>query len=294
MDIRQLRYFMAIVEEDQILTRAAKRLNMAQPPLSQLLKALEDELGVLLFERIGKRLELTPEGKALYQKALKITNSMDEIMIEMKEISEGVRGQLILGTTVYYASLLMDKMNYFRLNHPLVTFKILQTDPVRLVQLLKNREIEFALLNLPVGSDGLSKLELKELKYTFVYPTEWRLSGNSINSKDIEQYPLVFMSREKGYGTFEDTLEEFRRLGVKPNIVAQTNDLHMIMSMIEKGIGASILPSIVVRENYNPNISKLEITDFKLSTGSALVWLRDRYVSKAAKYFLELFGEKDF
>nr|WP_025986956.1 LysR family transcriptional regulator [Bacillus anthracis] len=94
MDIRKLRYFIVIAEEKQ-LTRAAQRLHMAQPPLSRQLSLLEQELSVNLFERNGRNMLLTEEGKILYMKAKNIILQLEETITEIKDTSEGLRGQAI-------------------------------------------------------------------------------------------------------------------------------------------------------------------------------------------------------
>ena len=88
MNIKQLRYFYEIANEGQI-TRAAKKLHIAQPPLSQALKALETNLGVLLFERNGRQMELTEAGEVLYEKAKTIFYKIDETIIEVKKLEKG-------------------------------------------------------------------------------------------------------------------------------------------------------------------------------------------------------------
>jgi DNA-binding transcriptional LysR family regulator len=97
MDIRQLKYFMAIVEEGQI-SRAAKRLHMAQPPLSLQLKMLEENLGVQLIERTTKSLRLTEAGHALYQRAEQILGLVDTTTKEIREFDQGLRGTLGIGS----------------------------------------------------------------------------------------------------------------------------------------------------------------------------------------------------
>ena len=97
MDIKQLKYFIAIAEEGSI-SKAAKRLHMAQPPLSQQLKAMESELGVELFERSTRKLEITSSGQAMYHKAKQILKLMDIAIKEVKDISDGLAGKLSIGT----------------------------------------------------------------------------------------------------------------------------------------------------------------------------------------------------
>lgn len=101
MDIRQSRYFLMIAEEGQI-SRAAKKLHMAQPPLSQQLRLMEEEIGAVLFarKRNGKTMGFTEAGKILYKKAQNILNLFEESILEVKEAGEGIRGSLSIGIVV--------------------------------------------------------------------------------------------------------------------------------------------------------------------------------------------------
>ncbi|GJM70046.1 hypothetical protein HMSSN036_22620 [Paenibacillus macerans] len=94
MDIRQLKYFVAIAEEGKI-TAAARRLHMAQPPLSKQLKGMEDELGVLLVERHKRKVSLTPEGEVFYKNAKQLLASFSELVTEMQEMSKEAHGFIL-------------------------------------------------------------------------------------------------------------------------------------------------------------------------------------------------------
>src|SRR5690554_6327514 len=99
MDIRQLRYFVTTAREGQV-TRAARTLHIEQPPLSRQLKLLEEELGVRLFDRTGRGLKLTPAGERLRQMAELLLVQMDETIREVKEIGQGLKGVLSVGSVV--------------------------------------------------------------------------------------------------------------------------------------------------------------------------------------------------
>ena len=129
MDIRQLRYFLAIAKEEQI-TRAAKALNMEQPPLSRQLRLMETELGVKLFDRVGKHLILTQAGYVLETRAKNLLHQLDETLVEVKEIDQGLRGTLAIGSAFSCVSLLPAKIKAFRTKYPLVSIKILEGDYV--------------------------------------------------------------------------------------------------------------------------------------------------------------------
>ncbi len=125
MDIRQLRYFIAIVEEKKI-SAAAERLHISQPPLSQHLKTMEEELGSKLVERSGKYFEVTEAGKTLYKYALQVAQLMEEAEAEVKDIGLGLHGRLTLGINTFSVIELPQLLQQFQQYYPKVTYKIQQ------------------------------------------------------------------------------------------------------------------------------------------------------------------------
>lgn len=156
VDMRQLRYFLAIAHEGQI-TRAAKQLNMEQPPLSRQLKLIEQELGVVLFDRNGKRLQLTQAGEMLRNRALALMKQFEETITYVQELGEGVQGVLSIGAVVSCVSLLPSVLRKFTEKYPQVTFKIQEGDHFLLGELLENRDLEFIVTRLPFQSDFQSQ-----------------------------------------------------------------------------------------------------------------------------------------
>src|SRR5699024_11305734 len=125
LNLKQLRYFYEIANEEQI-TRAAKKLHIAQPPLSQALKALETNLGVLLFERNGRQMELTDAGKVLYGKAKTIVHQIDETIIEVKETGKGNRGTVSIGCNKSCFSHITEKINVYQKHFQQLKFHLIQ------------------------------------------------------------------------------------------------------------------------------------------------------------------------
>ena len=124
MDIRQLKYFLTIAEEEQI-TAAAKRLHMAQPPLSQQMKLLEDELDIQLFKRGPRRIHLTDAGKLLQKRARQILELSDSTIREITDCKRGVRGTLKIGTVSSSGSILLRQgMQNFYHHFPDAHFEI--------------------------------------------------------------------------------------------------------------------------------------------------------------------------
>jgi len=290
MDIKQLRYFYTIAEQGQI-TRAAKKLHMAQPPLSHQLKLLEEELGVILFERNGRNMVLTQAGLVLYKKSEKILLEMDEIKTEVKEISEGLRGKLSIGVVKTCFSYVPDRLRMFRELYPAVTFSLREGDSFMIEQLIKSRESEVGIVRLPIEMNAFSKIDLPKEQFVAVFPsnTPEILSKTKISMKEFETVPLLLLHRISGVGQFEIVLQECRRHGFEPTVICECPDVSMLLSLVSAGVGATIIPKSSLVSFPMPNLHTLEIEDSAIYSESAVIWLKDRYLSKQAKRFIQSF-----
>ncbi|USG64499.1 LysR family transcriptional regulator [Brevibacillus ruminantium] len=289
MDIRQLRYFIAIAEEGQI-TSAARRLRMAQPPLSQQLKQMEEELGVSLVERTGKKISLTQAGHALYKQALNLVHQMEEALAEVKETGEGVRGVLSIGVSALSSYGLPDQIRQFQARYPLITYKVWKGDTQLLSQWLEQRTIEVAIVRLPHSLAHCTTIPLVEESFVLIVPASSPLFGQSqIQMRDIAHLPLI-MPSTPGLGIYELLVKEFASLGVHPHVICECPDLPLIVSMVRAGIGSSIVPRSAWETQSHAQLGCLEITGTSIASSSAIVWQSERHLSKAARHFIEMFA----
>ncbi|MCQ6280764.1 LysR family transcriptional regulator [Bacillus sp. EB600] len=293
MDIRQLRYFTAIAEEGQI-SLAAKKLNMAQPPLSQQLQLMEEELGVKLVERKrnGKKMELTEAGRVLYEKAQSVLHLFSESIKEVKEIGEGLQGTLSIGVVPSCVSYLPNRIQCFHQRFPLVSFKIWGGDPYEIRKHLEYRKIELAIVRFPLEMKGLSMVQLKKEPFVFVAPKVWKTFplSEKISLIEIKDIPLLLTHRTKGEGVYEKIIEECNRFAFHPTVLCHCPDVNILLSLVASGVGASILPKSSIPAFLNEDVNVLEIVDSSLQSDIALIWLENRYISKAARSFIECFN----
>ncbi|MCY7493679.1 LysR family transcriptional regulator [Bacillus safensis] len=289
MDIKQLRYFSAIAEEGQI-TRAAKRLHMAQPPLSQQLKSLEQELEVCLVERNGKELELTQGGKVLYEKAKNILNLMDELVTEIKEVDEGLKGVLSIGAIKTGFSYLSGRLKEFRQRYPKITYRLREGDTFTLAQSLIKREIELAIVRYPLEMNGFSSLSLPEDEFVLITPQGWS-DKKTIKVNELAGIPLMLLHRTNWVGLYEVVIEEFNRHGVNPEIICECGDAAMLLSLVRSGVGATLLPKSTLDVFPMNGLETISLEDGTIKSQSAIIWLKERYISKSAVQFIETFKQ---
>lgn len=294
MDLKQLHYFATIAEEGQI-TRAAKKLFMAQPPLSQQLKALEHELGVKLLERNGRELKLTEAGTVLYNRAKEILYHVDDTITEVTETGEGLRGVLAIGSVKTCFFYIPERMKMFRNEYKEVTFKLIEGDSFRLAQYLRNREIELAIVRLPLDLSEFSSVTLPTDNFVVVMSEHWEsATGGKITMNEIANLPLMLLHRAGvgELGLYELVLDQFSERNLQPNVICECADAAMLLSLVKAGVGITLLPKSTLEAFPAHGLTVLEIEDNQIQSESAVIWLKDRHLSKSAKRFLETFQKE--
>jgi DNA-binding transcriptional LysR family regulator len=290
MDIRQLQYFVTIIEEGQI-TLAAKKLNMAQPPLSQQLKNLEEELNTKLILRHGRKMEMTEAGEILYKKGKELLHNLKGIEMEVKETGGGLRGTLNIATTTSSLCFLPERIKSFKSVFPNVTFNIREGDPYLITDYLKNRNIELAIVRSPTDTASYSSKHLGQEPFVFITPKSWGINPQSkITMKEISEYPLLLLHRIYGTGAYELILSEFKKHGLTPKIECESPDAIILLSLVEAGIGATILPMSAAFVFSNRGLNFVEISDCTIKMDAFLIWLKDSYLTKVAQKFIESFN----
>ncbi|WP_240376807.1 LysR family transcriptional regulator [Bacillus piscicola] len=291
MDIKQLRYFCVVAEEGQV-TKAAKKLHMAQPPLSQQIKNIEKELGSELFEREGRSLVLTEPGRVLYKKAKKILQELEDTVLEVQETKQGIRGTLSIGSNKSCFSYLPEQLKRLRSLHPQIAYQLREGDTSFLAERVINRDIELALVRLPVDLEKFSILRLPSEPYVLVTPVEWPTFApdiQRISMKELKELPLMLLHRISGTGQFELIVSECRNHGFEPQVICECPDASMLISLAAAGVGATIVPKSTLYGFPNEQIRVLELEDANIAAELGIIWNKDHYLTKSAQRLLELF-----
>lgn len=292
MDIRQMKYFIAIAEEGQI-TAAANRLRMAQPPLSQQLKAMETELGLLLAERKGKSLELTDAGRKLYQHALKITDAMEEAVLEVKETGSGKKGKLSIGVNTLSNYDLPRLLKTFQKRYPGVSYKIQQNESTQLCKLLKERVIDLAIVRLPLELDEFDAISLKPEPFYFVTADSSLIMSSSVAFEELTDIPLIIPSTE-GLGLYNKISFAFTSRGLSPDIMCECSDISILFDLVSSKFGSTIVPETAVRLNSLKDLHVYLVEDTEELGESGVIFIKNHYLPKTAQNFLELVQEGEY
>ncbi|RWB32237.1 MAG: LysR family transcriptional regulator [Mesorhizobium sp.] len=250
MNLRQLRYFVAVSEE-QHFRRAAEKLNVSQPPLSQQIKELELELGVLLLKRSNRAVELTPEGSLFLRRAKAILESVVEARREMMNFSATGGGIKIGYMSAAMASSLAPILSALReSNDGAITFKLHQLDPETQLRSVARGDLDigfasFSARQAPVSVDD--KLLVIERAWQealrVALPRIHPLAGKTVISLDqLQNEKLIVMARNPLPGFFDQVISLCYNAGVAVDIVYEASQLPEIMTLVAAGYGISFVP----------------------------------------------------
>ncbi|MGE5628168.1 MAG: LysR family transcriptional regulator [Solirubrobacterales bacterium] len=282
MDIRQLKYFIAIAEEEQI-TSAANKLNISQPPLSQQLKQLEDELGVKLFERGSRKIQLTDAGKLLKSKAEKILELTEEAYKELKDFNKGLTGTISIGTVSSSGTLFNpERIQNFNKNYPDINFEIWEGNTYKILEFLNRGLIEIGIVRTPFNIENFNSILLEREPMIAVYSEEKCKDTYIIN--DFIDKPLII------YRRFERIIGDvFNKADIEPRVICKTDDARTALLWAASGVGTALVPKSAFSLVQNSSLNYSIVNEPALETELAAIWMENRYLSTAAKHFLELF-----
>ncbi len=291
MDIRQLRYFCAIVEEGQI-SRAAKRLHIAQPPLSHQLKLLEEELGVSLIERSTRHFALTSAGHLFYQRATQILSLIRTASDEARDMGLGLNGTLAIGSPPAIGGLYIpSRIRKFHQAYPQVRFCWREGNTYRVLELLDRDIVEVALVRLPVPMGNYdAKAILKEPWVVVACHDDMQWGERqSVLLAELADVPLILMHRQEGIICHDMVVNEMVSRQIPANIICESDNVSAILSLVEEGIGLAVLPESTLSVRPEKDFHKIMVSDCSLQSSVALIWKKSRQLSRAAKLFIDMF-----
>ena len=259
MELRTLRYFVTVAEELNI-TRAAGFLNISQPPLSQQLKNLEEELDTVLFIRGKRRLELTEAGKMLYQRAKDILSLSEKTEAEIRSLKAGMTGTVSIGLVEGMApDIAAEWFSGFLKEHPQVRFRILDGNSDDLIEKMRGGLIGLAVITAPYDQQLLNSFQVGQERMAALMRRDHPLAEReSLNVEDLLPEPLIVPSRK----AHVDTIRRwFRGTGENPGIICEMDNYLDAAALAGRGVGISIFPqtayvmndSLIQKEIFAPN-----------------------------------------
>ncbi len=290
MDLKTLRYFVVVAEELNI-TRASKILMMSQPPLSNQIKNLEEELSTTLFIRGKRQLELTEEGKYLYQRAKDILLLSEKTVNEILMMNKGLSGTIAIGLVEGTApDIAAEWISEFLSIHPHVKFRILDGNSDDLIDKMRAGLISLAVITSPYDQILLNSFKVGEEKMVALMNQDHPLAktpGNKISINELKNEKIIVPSRKAHIDTIN---KWFKKEKSEANIVCEMDNYLDAAAMAGRGVGISIFPKTAYIMN-NSLVSK-EIEGDNKKVEYFFVWRKGHQLATLEENFIDFIKNK--
>ena len=255
MELRHLRYFIAVADEKHI-TRAAEKLGIQQPPLSLQIRALEEELGVQLFRRKPRGVELTDAGAAFLERARSILDQVERATATTRRTARGEQGRVVVGFTssAPFHPFVPRVFRSFREMSPLVSLVLEESGSSELVQGLHNEEVDAAFIRSPVADVvGLTVRPRLEEPMLVAVPSGHPLA-KGVNSKTaplplaaLAKETFILYKRPGGPGLYDTIITACRGAGFSPRVGQEAPRIISTLNLVAAGLGVSVVPESLRR-----------------------------------------------
>jgi len=247
MDLRHLRYFVVVAEELHF-TRAAARLGIQQPPLSQQIRQLEDELGARLFQRLTRGVELTEPGTFLLREARQVLDQVERARLAVQSLARGASGHIRVGfsNASYFSPVVSRVIRDYREHYPEVVLTPMQSVTADLVQALHGATVDVAFLRAPFDDEGLGSELIVEEPLVAVVPASNALAnGRSLPLALLAREAFLLFPRSTSPGFHDAIIGACLRAGFSPRLGQETPDIPSIVHLVGAGFGVSVVPESI-------------------------------------------------
>jgi DNA-binding transcriptional LysR family regulator len=282
MELRHLRYFIAVAEELHF-GRAAQNLGISQPPLSQQIQALEQELGARLFERTNRRVELSEAGRLFLEEARLVLAQVDKAADVARRAQLGELGEMKIGFTssAPFNSTIPKAIYAFRQRFPAVHLNLAEMSSQAVADALLDESIEVGLIRPLALPESLVATELFREPLVAVINAGHPLAEGSeggLHMAALAEQPFVFFPRSYGSGLYAQLLSLARQAGFSPHVAQEASEAMTIIGLVSAGLGVSVLPASFQRMRIDGVVYRKLLDD----GADTAVWLVQRRESTSA------------
>lgn len=289
IELRHLRYFIAVAEELHF-GRAAARLNISQPPLSQQIQILEQQVGARLLARTNRSVNLTAAGKQFLADSRQILSMVDDAAARAERLHLGEAGELRIGFTssAPFISPVSDTLSSFRRHYPDVYLQAREINTREQIAPLNEGTLDLGLMRNTHLPDTLAwQMILREPLMGMIHRDHPLAKRPAVSLAELAAEPFIFFDPHVGTGLYDDILGMMRRYGLTPAITQEVGEAMTIIGLVATGLGVSILPASFKRVQLN-EMRWIPIIEEDAVSELWLVWPKHHEQSVAAQRFKTL------
>jgi DNA-binding transcriptional LysR family regulator len=286
MDVRHLTYFIEVARH-RSFTKAAQALHITQPSISKMVKILEEELDVTLFNRTAKQAELTDAGRAVLRQAQQIVNSFHNLTSELSDVINLKKGNIIIGLppmvgVSFFPSVIGD----FNHLYPQITLKLIEVGSKQVEHGVEDGSLDIGVVALPVKNELFNMFSfVKEPMRLIVHPNHPLAKQELVHFSELKHEPFVLFRED--FTIRDRILERCSQNGFVPKIVCESSQWDFIAEMVAAKLGVALLPDTITKELSPTRIKALELAEPEIPWHLAIIWRKDKYLSFAAREWLK-------
>ncbi|HBG92352.1 MAG: hypothetical protein A2X54_00080 [Nitrospirae bacterium GWF2_44_13] len=288
MDIHHLKVFTAVFK-NRSFSKASEQLSLTQPTISSHIKAVEDELGCKLFDRVGRTIIPTKEAELLYSRASEIIENLEEIKSGICRIKDDIGGEIIIGaSTIPGTYIIPSIVSEFKKKYKEISFQVIIEDSKKITDMVACDQLLLGIVGAKMENRKLEYRPLVEDELILVSSAK-ALGRKTISMKNITGMP--FLLREEGSGT-RKTMERHlsgRGIDVKDlNVVAVLGSTDAVKEAVKSGLGASILSRVAVRDDLKLGILReVKVKGLNMKRSFYIITHRKRTFPKSYRLFID-------
>ena len=275
MELRHLKYFVAVAEEMHF-GRAAKRLHIAQPPLSQQIMNLEEELGIKLFDRTRRTIQMTDAGTYFLKEARQLLLHVEQAAETARRIYRGQAGRLTIGfvgSVVH--TFLPEGLRIFRERFPDVELSLQELNTAEQINSLHAGRLDVGFLYLDAQDSELASQVLTRAPLMVVLPNKHALAGRkSLNIRELAQEPFIANTRSSEPVVLDAFISLCRSAGFTPRIAQESGHVQTVLGLVASGLGACLLPDFI-KNIRRPGVQYIPLAGSPPTVRLGVVWRSD-------------------
>jgi len=288
MELRHLKYFLAVAEELNF-TKASEKLFISQPPLSRQIIELEEELEAKLFIRNNKKVELTEAGKYFEKEVKELFQNLERVSLKTKKIAENISGEFrIAYISSIHSAVISDLIKHLKIQFPYVNFKLFEVSTTKQIHALEQGKIEIGIIRSPIKSPKIKSHLWFQDGFSLVYNKNNIQIKSEKEISNLKEETFVFFNKDYAPHYHEVLLELCAFYGFTPKIIHEANNINSIVQLIKNGLGISIVPSNIARNNQDQEVAFIELKKVNLFTDVSIITSKedDSEITKTAVDFL--------
>lgn len=290
MDIRQMQYLLEVARLKSF-TKAADALYITQPTISKTIKSMEEDLGVVLFDRIGKTIELTDAGQLIVQQAQQIVASFQNLMAELDDLRNLKKGHIRIGLPpMVGASFFPRVIGGFHERYPEITIQLFEDGAKKVESDVAAGLLDVGVVVLPTVQEGLNSFPFVEEKLNLVVPLNHPLAmRQKANLAELAGEGFVLFRED--FTLHDRIIAECAKAGFQPRIIYESSQWDLISEMVAVGLGITLLPETICREVDQERVRILQLVNPSIPWKLGIVWREDRYLSFASREWIRFAQE---